>query len=404
MPEPIRIPNRYIIVVGSGLILAAGASLVLALFLSDFSDWRFGQDAETCGLPFVLSDNLYVLNGGEPELLIINAKQDRLCGIVKLDSIPDSVLVAQQVGRIILSDSASRQIWLVDPATKLISNRLQLKIEPSLLAVSPDSESMVVADWGEGIVEFYTLPGGQKTGETKGLAGAHDLRFGADGSLLYVSLADQPEIALINTGSKRLEKIIELPERYGIDHMSRTPDGRLGIAVPPPSEHHRIYLIDLENEEAIAPLELAYPPFRAFSSLYGRYIFLPSSWGGEMPVFSVSKREIIKQLNLRGPVTDIVPGFFGSTIYALSTDARMVWGIDMDTLEIIDEINLPGEPSGMAVHEATGKVYIPIEERSVVAVIDTRISRSNAMRYHEIKLPGKLPTSITTTGSLSFCH
>ena len=365
--------------------------------------WAFGPVKN-----FNIVDYIFVVDGEEPEIVIINAESNATLGYITLDQVPASLLVDEKNKLVIATDVLKDRLWFTDPQTRQIVKEIQLEIKPHLIAIDPDEEYLVVADWNKGVVEFISLPDGKVLGRVKGLEGAHELRFNTDTTgevSLYVSIVDRPEIVVIDTIDMKIINRLMLDGDQGIIQLGISATIQFAIAIPVPSDEAVVHLIDMKTKQSLGPLKLPAPASRAYFDSFGRYIFLPSAWDGRVWVFDVRKRKIIKTLEFDGPVTGIAPGFLGMTIYAISAQESTVWGVDLENFEIINTLLLlKTGPYTISSHDQTGKVFISIEEEMRIMTLDTRILADFEPRMNLISLPDRMPMLVVAAGGLAFCQ
>lgn len=357
---------------------------------------------------FNIIDYVFAVDGEEPEIVIINADKSRKQGYIELDDVPAALLVDEKNALVIASDVVGDRLWFADPAKRQVVKEIQLSIKPHLMAIDPDEEYLVVADWMEGVVEFISLPGGEVLGRIEGLKGAHELRFNTSVTgvvSLYVSIVDRPEIVVIDPYDMKVNSRITLKGERGIIQLGISGTTQFAMAVSVPSQEALLHPIDLKTGQPLDPITLPAPVSRAYQDSFGRYFFLPSAWDGRVWVYDIRKREIIKTLEFDGPVTGIAPGFLGTTIYALSAREATVWGVDLENFDTINTLwVLEAGPYNIISHDQTGKVFISIEEEMRIMSLDTHVNKGQDPIINVITLPDRMPMLLVSAGGLAFCQ
>ncbi len=387
-------PYKPALLTRRGLMLAGVPALGLTA-LAGAGAWRLMADGPETS---PIGKAVFLLSETEPEVLVLNAYSGALERSIGLKAAPTRLVIAESPDRIVAADPGTRLLWQMKPEAETALPALELDIEPLLLSASPGGGVLAVLDWGLGVLDLRSGAGARRM---TGMEGAHDLRFSHDGALLFVAFIDRSEIWKIEVATGEVMQRIELPDAPGIDHMIRTIDGALGLAVAPPGLTEAVFPVDLMAGEALAPLPVAAPIRRAATDAFGRYIFLPHLFDGMVEVMDVRRREIIARPVFSAPVTGLLPGFLGATMVALSAETGDVTELDLDTFAITSQIRLPGIPGGAAAHEPSGRIFAPMPEIDGVAMIETRGAR---LSQKMLGLPGKRPIQAFAKGALSFCH
>ncbi|MEO0913409.1 MAG: hypothetical protein AAFY59_10535 [Pseudomonadota bacterium] len=342
-------------------------------------------------------DAIYVLSNTEAEVLALDPLTGALAHRIETETPPTRIAFGAGEGRVFAADPGPRTLWTLDGREGRVVAEEALDLEPSLLATSPEGTVLALLDWGEGLLE---LRDGGRT-RLSGFEGAHDLRFSEDGARLFVSFIDRPEIWSVDIAGGAVGHRIGLEGTTGLDHMIRTIDGRLGLGVTPAGVSDSVFPIDLEAGEALAPLRVEAPIHRASTDAFGRYIFLPHLFDGVVEVMDVRQREIVARPVFDGPVTSLAPGFLGASMIAVSAESRSVVEMDLRDFSVISRLVLPGVPAGVAAHEETGRLFLPIPDADAVAMVETR---GAALAQKLLRLPGLAPVQAFGAGALAFCH
>jgi len=357
---------------------------------------------------FNIVDYIFVVDGEEPEIAIIGAERNNRVGYIRLDDVPAALIVSEKDKMLIATDVLQDRLWFASPEKRRVLKEIQLEIKPHLIAIDPDEEYVVIADWNLGVVQFISLPDGKVIGQVDDLIGAHELRFNTSttGKIsLYVSIVDRPEIAVVDVDDMIISRRIALEGEQGIIQLAISGTIQFAIAIPVPSDEAKVHLIDMISDENLGPLQLPAPASRAYFDSFGRYIFLTSAWDGRVWVFDVRKRKIIETLSFDGPITGIAPGFLGMTVWLLSAEAATVWGVNLEDFKTIETtFVLESGPFTITSHDQTGKVFVSIEEEMRIISFDTQVLAGTETRMNVITLPDRMPMLVVAAGALAFCQ
>lgn len=176
--------------------------------------------------------------------------------------------------RAVASDTGEAALWSMDARDLGDVREARLDLVPDLVSPSPDGRHVAVASIGDGIVAVLDARTLREVGRAGDLPGVHDLRFDPAGTRLYVSTLDRSRLAAFAAPALRpvAERILH-DAPAGIDHVSRTPDGRLGLAVSPGEP--RVWPVDLPALDIHADaVPLPSPPLRVLIGATGDVAWL----------------------------------------------------------------------------------------------------------------------------------
>lgn len=247
------------------------APVVLAAAALGGAAWRRGaDDVPVAGA----ADAAYALALDAPDVIAMDAA-GRVLSRAALDEAPTALAVSVPHARLVMAATGSNLAWSIDARDLDDARRAPLGFEPSLVAMSPAGDRVAMASLGEGVVALLDVTTLGAAAQAEGLVGAHDLRWDADGERLFVSTLDGARIVTLDgRGLARLAETT-LPAPTGIDHMSRTPRGDLGIAVSPGDSVVRF--LDLQGAPRLVDqVALPDPPARALVDERGASLWLAS--------------------------------------------------------------------------------------------------------------------------------
>ena len=309
--------------------------------------------------------------GDAPEMAVLSAVDDTYVGKVALPFVPDSVLVAPQVLRIVLISEATRTIAFYDLQRQAVDGTLTLDFVPANPVLSPDGLQLAVADMQAGVVGFVDLVAGVLRARTNGLSQPEHMAFDGDSTLVFVPDNAAHEIVVIDSGDGNRWDPIPLPTGSApadLSALTRTPDGRFGLVSDTGSG--RVHVIGFYAWAVIRTLEVGAGPGRAYGTADGQFMLVASEGDASVTVIDTDAFDIVARLpGMRG-VTSIATGFFENLAYVISETEEAAVVIDLARLAVVGRLELPGRP-GIAVADIDGKkIYVPLTGSGKLALID----------------------------------
>ncbi|MBW6507653.1 MAG: YncE family protein [Rhodobacteraceae bacterium] len=318
-----------------------------------------------------LHDYAFLPSGEMPEMAVLSAADDTYVGKVTLPFVPDTVLVAPQVLRIVLISEATRTIALYNLQRQAVESTLTLDFVPANPVLSPDGQQLALADMQAGVVGFVDLVAGVLRARTDGLSLPEHLAFDGDSTLLFVPDNAAHEIVVIDSGDGNRWDPILLPAGSApadLSALTRTPDGRFGLVSDAGSG--RVHVIGFYAWAVIRTLEVGTGPGRAYGTADGQFMLVASEGDASVTVIDTDAFDIVARLpGMRG-VTSIATGFFENLAYLISETEEAAVVIDLAKLAVVGRLDLPGRP-GIAVADVDGKkIYVPLTGSGKLALID----------------------------------
>lgn len=350
------------------LILAA-ATLIAAL-VAGAAIWLWPVPAA----PVVyggLHDYAFLPSGKEPKMAVLSATDDTFIGNVVLPFVPDAVIVAPQVLRIVLINEASRAVALYDLQRQEVAGTLTLDFRPANAVLSPDGLHLALADTEAGVVGFVDLVAGVLGARRDGLSRPEHLAFDGDSTMLFVPDNAANEIVVLDPNDGWRMDPIALPasgQAPALSALTRTPDGRFGLVSD--GANGLVHVIGFFDWAVIRTLETGPGPGRAYGTADGQFMLVASEGDASVTVIDTDAFDIVARLpGLRG-VTSIATGFFEGLAYVVSETEEAAVVIDLKTLAVAGRLDLPGRP-GIAVADIDGKkIYVPLTASGKLALID----------------------------------
>lgn len=389
----------------NGKVLAAIAAVVIVA-AGAAGYFFFGMERKV-----VLGDiELYVFvqSTTTPELAVIDVANEVLVTKLRLAAVPDEMVVAKEPKRIIYSNRASKTIHIYDIATQADEAVITLPFTPDNMVMSPDSFMLAVTDTTTGQFAAIDI-------DTKVLKFVLDetfykpskVVFSSDSVFVFVSDALEGKVMTIDTSSGAVLDPIQLslhvnvvddPDGNELSALTRTPSGLYGLVTQ--NTDGFVSVINLRSWTENMVLRVGKGASRAYGTADGIYMMVGNDIDKTVTVLNTEPWEVAATLPGVSGVTSISTGFFEKLAYVVSNPENRVAIIDLETLENVGYLDLPGGP-GVGIADADGKkLYVPLHDSNSLAVIDIYNKRVHKI----IKNVTEAPWGVAMASTNNYCH
>lgn len=280
---------------------------------------------------------------------------------------------------------------------------------PHEVAVSPDGETAVVANYGGespgNTLTVVDVPGADvsSTIDLGEHQRPHGILFLGDGERVVVTVEGSQAVAVVDVGAGEVERVIETGQE--VSHMvalhgSRayvanigsgtmtaldlesgenlgsveTGEGAEGVAVTPDGSQvwvtnrgaDTVSLVDADSLEVAKTLESEGFPIRAEVTSDGERILVTNARAGALTVIDTEEREVVKRVPIRIEAEDPEDRLFGDRFgdssvpigieiapdgeraYIAHANADRIQVLDLESWETVGTITAGREPDGMA--------------------------------------------------------
>ena len=204
------------------------------------------------------------------------APDGRVLARAALPEPPTGLTLVPGAARAVAHVTGTNRLWSMGAARLDGTIERALGHDPEIVAPRPGRPHVAVAGIGEGALTLLDARDLAVLARLDGLRAPHDLRFDADGARLHVSLLDAPEVLTLDADTLKPLSRLLLPFPRGVDHMSATVDGRLGVAASPGEA--AVAIVSLRGAPTLeAHVPMPTPVSRAYTGPRGDLVWLPST-------------------------------------------------------------------------------------------------------------------------------
>ncbi|HKO20629.1 MAG TPA: YncE family protein, partial [Acidobacteriaceae bacterium] len=167
------------------------------------------------------------------------------------------------------------------------------------------------------------------------------------------------------SGPYKILRTVKIGGEGGFDYVTADPDGRnLYVARSGPAGHIGVYNLDSLTQAGDIPGVSAHGAAVDTSTGHGFATSKP------VTMFDAKTFAVIKKVDVEGSPDGYLDDPFNHRFYILSHRAPNITVLDAKDGSILGTIDIGGAPE-QAVTDGKGKMYVDIEDKDAIAVIDT---------------------------------
>ena len=351
---------------------------------------------------------VFVQSTTKPEIAVIDVVEDELVTRLQLSVVPDILLVAKEPKRVIYSNRASKTVHIYNIATQADEAVITLPFSPDTLVMAPDSFTLASTNNETGQVAVIDIEGQKlKFVLEQTFYKPSKVVFSDDSVFLFISDALNGKVNSIDTLSGAVLDPIQLslhmdavhdPEGDELSALTRTPSGIFGLVTL--NVDGFVSVINMRQWQENMVLRVGKGASRAYGTADGIFMMVGNDTDRTVTVLSTDPWAPVATLPGVSGVTSISTGFFEKLAYVVSNPENKVAVIDLEKLETVKFLDLPGGP-GVGIADADGKkLYIPLHDSGGVAVIDIY----NQTVHKIIKNVTEAPWGVAMAATNNYCH
>ena len=304
-----------------------------------------------------------------------------------------------------VSEPVSGRLLLVSGRTLDVRHETVLGVSPWLVAFAPDGRTLAAADMVSGRIALIDPRTARARFVVGGFAGAHDLRFSADGGRLYVSGLDDAVVRRIDLDARVAGPAFAMPRATaGIDHMTRTADGRYGVIVTPLRDGQELAVVDLRSGRIVRRWSSDRHYWRAYTDPFSRWFLLASDRHRGLDVVDPPSGERVGHVELAMPVDLFTAGFVGTGLVVGARETGRLALLDGGTLSVAGTLDVGRPVHSIFMNDGTGEAAILTRDGTVLTL--DLVPRRGRVRIAIVdRTPlGFAPDLSAHASALNFCH
>jgi len=171
---------------------------------------------------------LIISHSGASTVDVFNVKMRRVDAQIKIER-PRGIAVDKAGGKVYVADAGAHNIAVISSKSWRVQNTIPVQLSPGPLALTPDGHTVYVGNFEDQSVSAIDVASG-KVATTVPLGHVQALVYDPARSVLYASLEDQAQVAVLDPGLKVLRRYTlqaSQPSALALDGQA----GRLYVAV-----------------------------------------------------------------------------------------------------------------------------------------------------------------------------
>jgi YVTN family beta-propeller protein len=121
---------------------------------------------------------------------------------------PTGIAINRAGDRLYTATKEDSMLYVIDPAKKLVLNKVKLTAEAYSCILSADEKTLYISIWGGGKVETYSTVSGKLTGSIITQSHPNELLLNKKGTWLFVANANDNSVSVINTKTNKVAEVI----------------------------------------------------------------------------------------------------------------------------------------------------------------------------------------------------
>lgn len=353
---------------------------------------------------------LFVPNRESNDVAVIDTRSDTLIARIPVGATPHQVTLAPTLGKLAVTNSADNTLSIIDLESMQTNATLTLGSTPEHMQLHPEGEILAVGNIEGGTISLVSLREEAELHRIAGLHEPHNMTFSPDGKNLYVGNLGANFLSVIDVESAKLTGRIPVgsgratasldasDEHQGIIDVTASPDGSLGFAAF--GDGDALGVFDLRTGEQITSRPTGDLPWRAYPSANGAYMIVPNNGDRTVSIFEAGAPfEEVARVEGAEDMTGVNTS--RDTAFVIARGGEEIVIIDLESLETIDTIALPGASPETGVLTPDGeKLYVALSGDDAVAVIDVD-RREMSKRIEDV---GTAPWGAFLLGADNYCH
>lgn len=336
---------------------------------------------------------------GSNDIVAIDTRTDRIAKRYDLPARPARSLVAGDLGWLVTVSDAPAAIHISNIDTGSLIESIDPGFEVSVVRLSADGTTLAAI--GPGKISFIDLATAKIARKQQFDGTPSTVVFDRDGNVLLIGDAVRSRIHIVDVRQSGKVDVLDLSSpgaaERGIGHLARTPGGSTAMAIDGAGVGT---ILDLDKRIAVKRISLPGRQNRIYPTVNSQYFLVPNHGDASVSIISTWTHAESERLRMQGDISELNTVLADTVLFAFNSDTNNVEVFDMDHRRRHKDILLSGRPAATMVGPGGLKVYVALQGKERIAVIDVRTLKV----IRNIEKIGFLPTLLFDSGILSYCH
>ncbi len=287
-----------------------------------------------------------------PALIFVSATGLAPLKTIKMGKGPYFAALNPVLNLIYVTNFASDEVWVVDPATHTVRKPFYAGVEPLGIAVSPAGDKIFVTNMGPGLVKVVNAKDYQLL---------DDIKVGAIPSNIVVS--PKGSLAFVTNFGK----------------------GKIG----------RVDFVDTTSHRVVAELELGIRPLAAAVTSAGDYLYVVCGGSNEVYAIDIAAKKVTQQIPVGITPDGVALSPDGNTLYVANSGSN-----DISVVDLIDNTEKKRVPVGKSPFSLSvtnsGKLLVVETGDNSVSVFNPDLQKAASIKV------GKQPIDVCLSSDDKF--
>lgn len=266
---------------------------------------------------------------------------------------PGQIAVTSDGGRVLVTNSFSYSVSVVDTATNKVSAEVRVGHAPLDVAIAPDGRAAYVTNSESASVSVLDLTTNTVAGTITVGGRPFSIAMAPDGRNAYVVNLQLSKLQIVDLQSRTVSKEIDLSAPTNV---AVAPDGKRAYVSS--RESKSIFVIDTATDAVVATIADQSGPDSLKFSPDGRTAYVVHPDAGTVGVVDTSTGTFIGSIPVGEAPYDVAFSPDGQYAYVPNLNSNTVSAIDVASSSVITSIPVDGGPSGVVVAPNSGAVYV----------------------------------------------
>lgn len=260
-------------------------------------------------------------------------------------------------------------VSVINLDSNTVVKQINVGHQPQSIAVDPASGLLLVGCDGVGVVQIYELQHYGMVGSVSTGEGPVRVTVHSSQKVAYAVAAGSSTMKVISLSSRKLIRAVPVGAKPRVIAV----DERDQMAYVGHWDSNKVTVIDLNAQRKISVLRVGKNPNTIAIASEARLAFVGNygdgeNGGGSVSVIDLDHRSIRKTFDMDAGPSRVAVDEDAHVAYLTCLYARKVDVISFDTLTRVDRFSTANRPTGAAVDESTGKLYVTNFISNVVQV------------------------------------
>ena len=337
---------------------AAIATALLSCENTAHNGHEYMADPSTIAITAITHDALYVVNGGDNSISVINTETDNIIGTIALQNIhyPHHISLSPDGGKLAIAVPGNDLsggheghgsgtlvqgiVMMLDAKTGAMQSFKKLAVMNHNAAFSKDGQEIWTTQMSSGTVLVLKAGNFELLKTIPVGSGPAEVSFSPDGKYAFVANGESDNVTVIDAALKTVVKTIPV----GNNPVGAWPASN-NVMYVDNETGKSITAIDASTLEIIRTYQLGFTP--AMAAVVGTELWVTDTQNGKVVIFKTDSDEKVGEITTAAGAHAIAFNADKSKAYISNQNANSVSVIDVATKTVLKTITVGSKPNGI---------------------------------------------------------